>query len=317
MPRSRSSSPFDDCPVGLQPTPPLPLVLGSEVNPEYAQYASPSDNLPERELATYRLSGTVFPLGDIHGSVGSPKQSISVGTISRKDREPSADADADLSGTKCNRILETFGNADGHGLAFQLSCARKQDCKLIAPASRDRITIPRDPGQSPGHFLQHLVTSRVAMRVVDVFETIDVEDEHDKLLVPASGPLEGVVEAITEEGTIGEVGKGIVRGEVPEAPFRIIAGIFRGLLIRYVAHEQANTRGGAACDRCKSPLKPPASRRDVQAVVQELGSATFEHTSDGTGHSAPDSIVKRLSHGAAEQFARRGHEQGFVRGPDR
>jgi len=259
----------------------------------------------------------VFPLGDIHGSVGSPKQSISVGTISRKYREPSADADADLAGTNCNRILETFGNANGHSLAFHFICARKQDCKLVAPEPRDRITIPRDPGQSPGHFLQHLVTSRVAMCVVDVFESIHVEYEYDKLLVPASGPLECVVEAITEEGTIGEVGKGIVRGEVLEAPFRIIAGIFGGLLIRDVAHEQANTRGGAAYDRCKSSLKPPAPRRDFQAVVQELGSASFEHTSDGSGHSAPDSIVKRLSHGAAEQFARRGHEQGFVRGPDR
>jgi hypothetical protein len=155
------------------------------------------------------------------------------------------------------------------------------------------------------------------MCVVDVFETIDVEYEYYKLLVPAPGPFECEVEAITEEGAIGEVGKGIVRGEVPEAPLRIIAGILRGLLIRDVAHEQANTRGGAACDRCKSSLKPPAPRRNVQAVVQELGSATFEHTSDGTGHSAPDSIVKRLAHGAAEQFARRGHEQGFVRGPDR
>jgi hypothetical protein len=147
----------------------------------------------------------VRSFGDIHGGVGSLKQSFGIGPISRKDCDSHTDVDLDRAGTDHDRLLKTVGHSSSHSPAFLFGGIREQDRELVAPKPRDRIAISRDHGESPRYLLQHFITYRLAEGVVDVLELVEIEHENDKLLVPTPGPLECVIEALAKEHPIRQV----------------------------------------------------------------------------------------------------------------
>ena len=54
---------------------------------------------------------------------------------------------------------------------------RKQNKKLVAPQPNSQVGPPDDFVQTGGKFQQYLITSRMAMRVVDLLEIVQVQRE--------------------------------------------------------------------------------------------------------------------------------------------
>jgi hypothetical protein len=148
----------------------------------------------------------VIALCGVHGEVSSAKQGFSIGSLSRKDRETTTDVDLDGSRSDHDRLSQGFGYPRRDLLAFAFGSIRQQDRELVAAKSRYRVTVPRHSGEALGYLSQYLIACRVAECVIYVFEPIDVEDENDKLLSVAPSLLQCVIEAVLEEGTIGQVG---------------------------------------------------------------------------------------------------------------
>ena len=59
---------------------------------------------------------------------------------------------------------------------------------------------------------QQLVTGIVPEGVVDLLEAVEVEHEHGQHAVRARRPGEGLVEAVAEQGAVGETGQSVVEG---------------------------------------------------------------------------------------------------------
>src|ERR1035438_5792653 len=143
-----------------------------------------------------------------------------------RDRKANADVDLDRPRTNGDRLPKRVGRASGDLYALLFRGIRKQDRKFVASKPRDRIAFSGKQGQSPGHFSQYLIAWCMTKRVVDVLEMVEIEHENDKLLMPASCPLECVIETIAEEHTIGQVGERVVHGLVPQTPLSVITRLF-------------------------------------------------------------------------------------------
>ncbi len=76
-----------------------------------------------------------------------------------------------------------------------------------------------DPGQAFGDDAKHLVAQAVAVKVIDRFELIEIDDEHGATLV-ASCFSHLPVELLQESPAIGKPGQRVV----PRKPLRILFG---------------------------------------------------------------------------------------------
>ena len=82
------------------------------------------------------------------------------------------------------------------------------------------------------HELQRLVTHRVAEGVVDLFELVDVDEQHPKLGAVALGDGDGTVQAVKQEHPVGQLREGVQFGN----PLRMVQGLRCGLRVELVAH---------------------------------------------------------------------------------
>jgi len=90
------------------------------------------------------------------------------------------------------------------------------DGELVTAQSRDRVLLPHRASQARRDRLQELVSALVPERVVDRLEVVQVQVEQADQLVGALRAHHGVLEALAEEGAVGDSGQGVVRREVVE-----------------------------------------------------------------------------------------------------
>src|SRR5205085_1367456 len=115
--------------------------------------------------------------------------------------------------------------AGGHGsddAARQLRGAVRalqvleEDGELVAAEAGQGVGLPGAGAEPLGHADEELVSGAVAEAVVDGLEVVEVQ-EHDADEPARPGlAVEGVVEAILEEGPVGEPGERVVEGLVVE-----------------------------------------------------------------------------------------------------
>ncbi len=124
--------------------------------------------------------------------------------------------DRDLLALDRERDLQRVDHAlrDGEG-TLQLDLVRQEDSELVAAepgrqvVRSDAAADPvRDRGEEP-------VAGRVAERVVDDLEVVEVEEEHDRA-EPLPRGDELLLDALGEEGAVGQPGERVVIGLVPE-----------------------------------------------------------------------------------------------------
>ena len=242
-------------------------------------------------------------LGDIHGGIGLANQGLGVGSISGKDCKPGAESDLDGVGTDHDRLFQAFGYSCGDPVAFGLASTWKQDRELVATKAGDRVALPCDCGEPPGHLAEYLVTCKVAKGVVYVLEPVDIEHKKHKLLVATTGSAQRVLKALSEEGSVGQVGQRVVHRQVLQLPLCIIVGLFGELLLGDVPDEKTHDPFTRTYDRCDPALKPPRTCWDLEAVFEDLGAPSFEGASDGSDDAPADFVPDRFANGSAEQLA--------------
>src|SRR5450432_2995609 len=115
----------------------------------------------------------------IHGGVGVLKELDHVSAVARKK------ADANTCGSLQRTVIDNDGRiqdlndspcSEGHFLIRPE--IEKQYHKLIASHAHDDIGVAHALPQAVRHDLQQLITSLVAIRVIDMFEAIQIE-KHD------------------------------------------------------------------------------------------------------------------------------------------
>ena len=118
-------------------------------------------------------------LGLIHGGVGVTQQRADVVAVSRKHAETDAHrGDERLAGND-QRHLETCKNTGRSFVClFEGFDAAQDHHELIAAHAHDDVLGAHRRLDALRDFLQKLVADLVAVRIVDVFEAIEIEEQH-------------------------------------------------------------------------------------------------------------------------------------------
>ena len=102
--------------------------------------------------------------------------------------------------------------------------------EFVAAHARHGVVLGHTTEQARGHFLEHPVAGRVAEGVVDRLEAVQVEEhQHHPRLLPFGGLQRGV-QAVLEQGAVGQVGQGVVVGQAVDA-------LLTGLALADIAEE--------------------------------------------------------------------------------
>lgn len=127
--------------------------------------------------------------------------------------------------------------------------ARLHDGEFVAAEARHRVRFTQLPDQPFGHGPQQLVTDRMAQRVVHRFELVEVkEQQREAATLPRV--RKRMLELLTEQHAVGQVGERVVMREMNHFRFRrALVGDFleRGkppLLHRLVGHLERTAIAG-------------------------------------------------------------------------
>ncbi len=82
-----------------------------------------------------------------------------------------------------------------------------------------------------------MIAGVVAERVVDVLEAVQVQEQQGHLLPLALRLGQGVLQAVVEQGPVGQVGQGVVEGEVIEAILPFVQPGLGQQAVRDVLHQ--------------------------------------------------------------------------------
>ncbi|MNI39670.1 hypothetical protein D3C73_938590 [compost metagenome] len=86
--------------------------------------------------------------------------------------------------------------------------------EFVGAIAKDRIRFSYARQQLLTHPLEHLVPGGIAQCVVDALETIQAEEHHHQLLVVTAGRRQGLGQAVTEQGAVGQVSECVVLQQV-------------------------------------------------------------------------------------------------------
>jgi hypothetical protein len=84
----------------------------------------------------------------------------------------------------------------------------QQQQEFIATGARHRVRGTGDGQQPVGHVLEQRIACAMAQRIVDDFETIQIEDAYCEWLRLSDGALQ----LLDEQHPVGDAGEGVVRG---------------------------------------------------------------------------------------------------------
>jgi hypothetical protein len=109
------------------------------------------------------------------------------------------------------------------GSAIVSSTFCQEHCEFVAAHARDRILFAQRSLQPRGDRLEQLVAGRMAQRVVDDFEAIEVEKHHRQRMLHPPRVRQRDREPVAEEAAIRQAGQRIVIGLILDLLFHPLA----------------------------------------------------------------------------------------------
>src|SRR5574343_36673 len=140
-------------------------------------------------------------------------------------------------GSDLNRWLEHFENLGSNGMRITLVTEVGQDDReLIPPQPGNRIHLARHAGQSLGHHLEQFVTDVVAQGIVDLLESIQIDEEQPHLCIAASRLTHGHFQTVLKKMPVRQAGQHIVVGQFRQVSFGLMQ-TRQGVKLAEIAHD--------------------------------------------------------------------------------
>ena len=163
---------------------------------------------------------TAHFLGVVHGHVGVAQQLIGVVGIVRRHRDADARACVDQVSIEHEWFRQGVDDLLGDGgRLIDVAEVLQQYRKLVTAEASDCVGGAQAFGHPVGRADQELVADVVTKCVVDVLETIQIDEQHRHRAAGASRALDGAIELLTKAGTVRQSGQGVVVGAKPEVFF--------------------------------------------------------------------------------------------------
>jgi hypothetical protein len=144
---------------------------------------------------------------DVHQRVGLAHQLIARLPVLGVDGDAKAGGDRALGAFE--RLSQRSGQiaVQAFGDAARLATieALHEDHELVAPVARDEITRPHRLLQSAGHGNQGTVAGSMTKVIVDLLESVEVDEDDREGLTATGGGVHGVAEGLSKPAARGEV----------------------------------------------------------------------------------------------------------------
>ena len=175
---------------------------------------SPVDLMSEGRVK-HRGTAPAERLGLVHGGIGFLDQRFR--RPSSGDRYGNADARRDTLivaapvGGVAQRGNESVADVDRVQVVVD---GGSEHDELVAADTSDRVHRPEDCSQPCGDAPQHGISGGMALRVVDLLEPVEVDEEHDGAPASALGVRQRLTHTVDEQRPIGQSGQCVV-GRLP------------------------------------------------------------------------------------------------------
>ena len=137
-------------------------------------------------------------LGRVHGDIGLPHERVSAGRMGREHGDPNARPSRDHASGNREWPLEGFQQATRDRLRLFLGGPREEHRELVASDPRDQVPVLDHGPESRSDLLKDEIAHRVAERVVDVLEAIEVQEHQPERLVIGRGCRHGTDQTFPE-----------------------------------------------------------------------------------------------------------------------
>jgi hypothetical protein len=94
------------------------------------------------------------------------------------------------------------------GCAFGVGIRQDED-ELVAPQAAERIFVAHRVAETFGELDQQFVADPVPERIVDLLETVDIEEDQRQRLAPPLGTAQVMVDALFKQAAVGQKGQRI------------------------------------------------------------------------------------------------------------
>ena len=154
----------------------------------------------------------------IHGSVGIAEEFFSGAAVLGKDTDSDAKSQIDFPPADLNGL----GDAANNLFAATLNVPQGAEVghhndELVSTHARDGVGFANGGEQALPHSGEEDVAVGVAMRVVDLFKVVDVNEEDRNSLPVVLAMEDRLAETLVEQRAIGEAGQVIVMREIVDA----------------------------------------------------------------------------------------------------
>ena len=139
---------------------------------------------------------------------------------------------------RTKRLQRALGEVDG--AALDVGRAADEDGEVVAAEARDDVRVLDAAHEPGGDAAQQLVADRVAERVVDALEVVEVDEHHGHLARGAR--LERLAHLLAEQRAVGEAGERVVAGLVLKLVLQVVQ-LGHGLLEAVVLQRGAGVGG--------------------------------------------------------------------------
>ena len=163
-------------------------------------------------------------LGPVHGGVGVADDRVGSHRGVGHDGDPDADCHRHLALAEHQRLGGGTADPvrDQHRLTLGLELL-EQEGEFVAPEPRDRVHRPQHRVEAIREDREEQVTRRVAHRVVDLLESVDVEKQDGDGCPGAAGTVQGNGQAVDEQRAVGKSCQRVVQRLVGELDLRSLA----------------------------------------------------------------------------------------------
>ena len=158
-------------------------------------------------------------LGAVQRDVGVAQELAGRGPIADGDADAGGDGDRGVViALDLERLAQDVEDAFGDQLRPGVEAGTfDQHDELVAAQPTDGIAVAQHGGQSHRDRLEQLVAGTVPERVVDVLETVEVDEQRGGRHVVASCPGQHRVDPVEDEHAVGETGQRVVERLMPDA----------------------------------------------------------------------------------------------------
>ena len=153
-------------------------------------------------------------LGPVERHVGVLEQEIGVGAVARRQGDADAGADHHLVAADLEGLGKPGDDALGErSRLFRVTQGILQHDELVAAETGDDVGASHGRAQPVGHDAQELIAARVAQRVVDLLELVEVDEVDGEWPAAAQARHRGV-HLVAEKRPVRQAGERIVAGQL-------------------------------------------------------------------------------------------------------